>query len=314
MGGSPASGCMLCPRGCGADRSREEGRCGGGALPRVARAALHAWEEPCISGSRGSGAVFFSGCPLGCCFCQNRTISAGNFGAEVSLERLEEIFLSLQAQGAHNLNLVSAGQYLPQVVQVLERVKDRLSIPVVYNTGGYETVEALRRLEGLVDVYLPDLKFFDPQVARRYADAPDYFPVASAAILEMYRQTGPLVLDEEGLLRRGLVVRHLVLPGNRRDSEQILRWLAANLPLDGFYLSLMRQFTPDPESPYKELRRRVATGEYRPLAELAGELGFSGFTQGRESAVGAYTPSFALEGVLEDGPAGGPPQKEEEKP
>ena len=195
--------CTLCPRACGTDRTAGPGLCGPGELPRLARAALHRWEEPCVSGTRGSGAVFFSGCPLGCCFCQNRAISSGNRGAEVSPERLEEIFLELQDQGAHNLNLVSAGQYLPQVARVLGRVRGRLRIPVVYNTGGYERAEALRQLDGLVDVYLPDLKFYDPALAARYAAAPDYFPVAAAAIGEMLRQTGPVELDEEGLIRRG---------------------------------------------------------------------------------------------------------------
>ncbi len=297
--------CTLCPRACGADRTAGPGLCGAGELPRLARAALHRWEEPCVSGTRGSGAVFFSGCPLGCCFCQNRAISSGNRGAEVSPERLEEIFLELQDQGAHNLNLVSAGQYLPQVARVLGRVRGRLRIPVVYNTGGYERAEALRQLDGLVDVYLPDLKFYDSALAARYAAAPDYFPVAAAAIGEMLRQTGPVELDEEGLIRRGVMVRHLVLPGGRGDSEQILRWMAGHLPLSDIRLSLMWQYTPDADSPHKELRRRVATGEYRPLAELAAELGFQGYLQERSSARESYTPAFDLEGVLRRA-SGGP--------
>ena len=191
--------CTLCPRECGAYRTTGRGRCGAGALPRLARAALHRWEEPCISGSdpaRGSGAVFFSGCPLRCCFCQNEKISSGGFGKEIPVSRLAEIFLELQEAGAWNINLVSAAQYLPQVIEALEQTRGRLEIPVVYNSGGYEKAESLRLLEGLVDIYLPDLKFMDPALAEACAGAPDYFAVASAAILEMARQTGPLRLGD----------------------------------------------------------------------------------------------------------------------
>lgn len=289
--------CTLCPRRCGADRSTSQGRCGAGSLPRLARAALHFWEEPCISGESGSGAVFFSGCPLGCCFCQNRPISVGNFGKEVSVERLAEIFLELQQQGAQNLNLVSAAQYTPQVLEAVSLVRSHLQIPVVWNSGGYECCETLKMLEGLVDIYLPDLKFCDPMLAKRYANAPDYFEVASVAILEMHRQRPLLQLDEAGMLQKGVIVRHLVMPGGREDSRRILHWLAENLPLESFYLSLMRQYTPDVQSPYKELRRPVASGEYRPLAELAAELGFQGYTQDRASSKKEYTPSFDLTGI-----------------
>lgn len=292
--------CTLCPRECGADRRRGPGRCGAGALPRLARAALHRWEEPCISGDdprRGSGTVFFSGCPLGCCFCQNDAISRGNFGAEVTVSRLAKIFLELQDQGAWNINLVSAAQYLPQVIEALDLAGKRLTIPVVYNSGGYEKPESLRLLEGYVDIYLPDLKFYDPALAEGCAGAPDYFAVASAAIPEMFRQTGPLDQDQSGMLRRGVMVRHLVLPGQRKDSERLLRWLAGALPVGEIYLSLMSQYTPYRPMPVKALDRRVATFEYEWVREVADRLGFSGYGQERTSAKEEYTPPFDLEGV-----------------
>lgn len=292
--------CTLCPRECGADRTRKQGRCGAGMLPRLARAALHRWEEPCISGSepeRGSGTVFFSGCPLGCRFCQNAPISLENFGREVTVSRLGEIFLELQEQGAWNLNLVSAAQYLPQVVEALDLVRGRLGIPVVYNSGGYEKVESLRLLEGYVDIYLPDLKFMDPALGTDCADAPDYFAVASAAILEMVRQTGSLQMGEDGMLRRGVIIRHLVLPGERKDSERLLRWLAQAVPVEDIFLSLMSQYTPCRPMERKALNRRLSTFEYNWVRDIAQGLGFSGFGQERSSAREEYTPPFDLTGV-----------------
>lgn len=292
--------CRLCPRECGADRTKEQGRCGGGSLPRLARAALHQWEEPCLSGSdpaRGSGTVFFSGCPLGCCFCQNYAISQGNFGKEVTVKRLARIFLELQEAGAWNLNLVSATQYAPWVIRALDRVKGRLNIPVVWNSGGYEKVETLEMLKGYVDVWLPDLKFHDPALGDACAGAPDYFPRACAAIEEMYRQAGSLEWGEDGMLRRGLVVRHLVLPGFRKDSEKLLRWLAEAIPPQDFLLSLMSQYTPYRQALVKSLNRRVATFEYNWVRDLAQELGFQGYGQERTSAKEEYTPPFDLAGV-----------------
>ncbi len=293
-------GCGLCPRECGVERGVGVGFCGGGGVPRVARAALHRWEEPCISGedlARGSGTVFFSGCPLKCSFCQNHLLSHENFGREVTVSRLAGIFLELQEAGAWNLNLVTATHYAPQVVEALELAGERLTIPVLWNSGGYEKPETLKLLEGHVDVYLPDLKFYDPALAEDCAGAPDYFSRASAAILEMYRQTGPLRLDGSGMLCRGLMVRHLVLPGERRDSELLLRWLAEHLPVDGFYLSLMSQYTPCRPCSRKALNRRISTFEYQWVRELAQELGFSGYGQDRASAREEYTPPFDLTGV-----------------
>ena len=290
--------CNLCPRACGANRTVGQGPCGGGAHVKLARAALHFWEEPCISGTRGSGTVFFSGCPLRCCFCQNYPISTGNFGKEVPVERLAAIFLELQAQGAHNINLVTATHYAPWVLEALRLARPALQLPVVYNSGGYERPETLRMLEGAVQVYLPDLKYRDGGLSARYSGAPDYFPQASRAILEMYRQVGPLQMGEDGTLQRGLVVRHLVLPKAWRDSVALLEWLADALPLDGFYLSLMSQYTPNGQSSaFPELGRRVSTYEYNRVLSRAQELGFSGFLQERTSAKGEYTPPFQLEGV-----------------
>lgn len=290
--------CTLCPRRCGADRSREEGLCGGGPRLRLARAALHMWEEPCISGTRGSGTVFFSGCALGCVFCQNAAISHRRYGVELSVERLVEIFLELQAQDAHNLNLVTAGHYVPWVVEALEQAKPRLTIPVVWNSSGYELPETLRLLAGLVDIYLPDLKYLDNDRAAVYSHAPDYPQIATAAIDEMLRQTGPCLLDADGLLRRGTLIRHLVLPAGKADSlavvEQIAqRWAPAAM------VSLMSQYTPQfYDGSRKELRRRVSSLEYNAVVERAAELSLQGFMQQREAATSDYTPDFNLQGVL----------------
>ena len=234
--------CRLCPRVCGADRTSGQGDCGGGNQVRVARAALHFWEEPCISGQNGSGTVFFSGCPLRCCFCQNGKISAGNFGKEISVNRLAEIFLMLQAQGAHNINLVNPTHYLPWVRDALQLA--RLRVPVVWNSGGYERAEALRAMEGLVDIYLPDLKYAGSVRAERYSGASDYWAAATKAIREMHRQTGKPVWDASGLLRKGVVIRHLVLPKGVQDAAAVLDWIAGTFLPGEVLVSLMSQYTP----------------------------------------------------------------------
>lgn len=290
--------CRLCPRRCGADRTRERGFCGGGAGARVARAALHPWEEPCLSGTEGSGAVFFSGCPLRCRFCQNYEISEGNFGRDISVSRLADIFLELQRQGAHNINLVSPTPYVPWILEALDAAKPDLSVPVVYNTGGYESADTLRALDGRANVYLPDLKYKDDALAARYSDAPGYFGFASRAVLEMYRQTGPAVFDGRGLMRRGLLIRHLALPGAYRDSIAILEWIAANLPPEAIRVSLMSQYTPMRRSAgHPELDRRLTTFEYEKVTDAAAKLGLIGYVQRRESADAAFTPPFDLTGV-----------------
>lgn len=290
------SKCTLCPRQCGADREAGElGYCQMGGEIRVARAALHPFEEPPISGSRGSGTVFFCGCSLRCVFCQNKVISrAETEGRAVTPCELSEIFLRLQDEGAHNVNLVTPTHFLPGIREALLLAKNSLRIPVVYNTSGYERVEILQTLEGLVDVYLPDMKYASSELAARYSAAPDYPEVAIKAICEMYRQTGAVIFDEDRLLRRGVVVRHLVLPGSREDSVKVLELLAKHLPTDGILISLMSQYTPEfaADCDFPPLKRRLTTFEYQTVVKAAERLGLDGFIQQRSSASAAYTPDF----------------------
>ena len=289
-------GCELCPRRCGIDRTVGEiGICGQGTEMRIARAALHPFEEPSVSGTRGSGTVFFVGCSLGCVFCQNRRISRSQeTGETVTPDELSEIFLRLEGEGAHNINLVTPTHFADGVIEALTRVKARLTIPVLYNTSGYERVETLRRLEGLVDIYMPDFKYADSTLAETLSSAPDYPQVAEAALLEMYRQVGAYELNEEGLLRRGLLVRHLVLPGFRKDSMAVLDRLAALFPKRDILLSLMSQYTPDfaDDASVSSLHRRLTRFEYETVAERVQTLGFEGYLQEKSSASAAYTPDF----------------------
>lgn len=288
--------CTLCPRRCGAERTETEGHgfCGMPAGLRVARAALHLWEEPPLSGTRGSGTVFFSGCTLRCCYCQNREISAGGFGRAVTTGRLREIFEELIAQGAHNINLVTPTHFLPWILPALE---PKLPVPVVYNCGGYESVETLRLLEGKADVYLPDLKYADAALAARLSAAPDYFPAATAAIREMFRQTGPYVM-EDGLLKRGVMIRHLVLPGQLDNTRRCIDWVAQTFSPGQVLFSLMSQYTPQPGSE-GPLGRHVTAGEYRSAVDYMKNCGITdGFTQERTAAREEYTPPFDLTGVL----------------
>lgn len=291
--------CNLCPRECGVDRKAKSGFCRCADRIKVARAALHFWEEPCISGSKGSGAVFFSGCTLRCCYCQNAQISSGGFGKEISVRRLAEIFLELQQKGAHNINLITATQYLLQVQKALDMARPELHIPVVYNCGGYERIETIRALRGYADVFLPDFKYFSSELSWNYSKAKDYFEVASAAVKEMISQTGSPVFDENGIMQKGVVIRHLVIPGARKDSFQILKWISENLPKDKFLLSLMSQYTPAlKNTEYKALNRRITTFEYESVVEEAIRLGLTGgFMQEKSSAKEEYTPPFDLEGV-----------------
>ena len=291
-------GCTLCPRLCRVPRSRRAGFCGASGDLRAARAGLHLWEEPCISGTRGSGAVFLSGCPLRCCFCQNHDISLENKGKNITVRRLSEIFLELEDQGAHTLNLVSPTPYIPQIREALSLTKEKRSLPVVYNTGGYERVESLKLLEGLVDVYLPDLKFKNQELSKRYAGAEDYFDTAAKAILEMFRQTGPAVFNDEGIMLRGVLIRHLVLPGAYRDSFDVLGWIKENFAPESIRISLMSQYTPGYRSqPFPELNRRLTSFEYNKAAEYALSLGLNGYVQEKSSAEKSYTPSFQMEGL-----------------
>ncbi len=290
--------CTLCPRRCAAPRTPESGagRCGMPSSPVIARAALHTGEEPCISGTRGSGTVFFSGCPLGCVYCQNRPISHGRFGKTVSPARLSEIFRELEAQGAHNINLVNPTHFIPAILAALEQYHP--AIPIVYNSSGYEQVETLRLLEGAVDVYLPDLKYIDSDLSARLSGAPDYFEYAAPAILEMARQTGPMALDGEGIARRGTMVRHLLLPGHTRNTIAVLDWLQENKP-EGVWLSPMFQYTPvNPQVPDPALTRRVTARECRKVWDAMLERDLTdGYVQDRASAGLAYIPAFDLTGV-----------------
>lgn len=289
--------CTLCPRKCGADRTRTAGLCGGGARVKAARAALHHWEEPCLSGTRGSGTVFFSGCSLGCIYCQNYPISAQNFGKELSVEELAEVFRRLAAQGAHNLNLVTATHYRPWVQQALH-IADT-GLPVVWNTGGYETIEAVDALKGDVDIYLTDVKYASSELGRTCSNAPDYFDVALAAAKRMIEQVGPPVFDADGLLQRGVIVRHLALPGCVDDSLAVLRALAEELPRGEFLVSVMSQYTPFYKAKdQKPFSRRISTYEYRKVVNAAVELGLTdGYMQEKSSAKEEYTPPFDLEGL-----------------
>jgi len=287
--------CNLCPRRCGVLRTETggEGWCRQPSVPVVARAGLHFWEEPTISGTRGSGTVFFTGCVLGCVFCQNGKISHDHFGKAVSVPRLREIFQELVAQGAHNINLVSP---TPYALAIREALAQPLPVPVVWNTGGYERVETLKTLEGRVQIWLPDLKYADSDLASRYSGAPDYFQVATAAIREMYRQVGDYVL-EDGLLKRGVVIRHLMLPGALSNTKAVMDWVAETFRPGQVLFSLMAQYTPQPGAEGL-LARRVTKMEYRAAMAYMENLGIvDGYCQDADSAQAEYTPDFDLTGV-----------------
>lgn len=282
--------CDLCPRKCLVDRKKgEKGICGQTENLKVARAALHFWEEPCISGDAGSGAVFFSGCSLHCVFCQNENIANGTVGKEISLERLVDIFLELQEKRANNINLVTPGHFVPQIVKALDQArKEGLTLPVVYNTSSYETVDTIKMLEGYVDIYLPDFKYMSPVLSKKYSHAPDYAEVAKAAIAEMVRQTGKAVFvngDEDNLILSGTIVRHLTLPGCMADSMQIVKYLHDTYG-DKIYISIMNQFTPLSNlEKYPELNRRITDEEYETLVDYAIDIGIeNGFIQEGDTA------------------------------
>lgn len=294
--------CRLCPRMCGADRSRgQTGFCGMDGKLRVARAALHMWEEPCISGTAGSGTVFFSGCTLRCIFCQNYEIAAGAYGMEITDKRLAEIFIELQQKGAANINLVTPTHYMPHIVRALKMAKtadEPLKIPVVYNTGGYECVERLRELDGLVDIYMPDFKYMDSILAARYSKAPDYPARAGEALKEMVRQTGAPVFFENGMMKSGVIVRHLMLPGQLMDSKHIVRYLYETYG-DSIYISLMSQYTPLAQVAHiPELNLTVKRKSYEKLIDYAIDLGVTNaFIQEGEAAKESFIPPFNGEGI-----------------
>ena len=298
--------CTLCPRACGANRAAGAvGVCGAGDTLRVARAALHHWEEPCLSGdpeaATGSGTVFFSGCTLRCCYCQNFPISQQGVGKEISAARLSEIFLELQQGGAKNINLVTATQFLPWVTEALDTARARgLRLPIVYNTGGYETVETVQALSGYVDIWLADFKYASSAVSAELSAAADYPAVAEAALRQMLLQTGAPVYDADGYLQRGVIVRHLALPGHTQDSLAVLQTLARlrEETATPFVPSLMSQFTPFYKAAEHGLGRRITSYEYRKVIDEAVRLGLTdGYMQEKSSAREEYTPPFDLQGV-----------------
>ena len=293
--------CKLCPRACGVDRAAgQKGYCGvSGKTVRVARAALHMWEEPCISGDKGSGTVFFGGCPLRCVYCQNRDIARAGAGREITEERLSEIFLELQAKGAANINLVTPTHYTPQIVQAVGNAREKgLALPIVYNCSGYESVETLKLLEGIADVYLTDFKYMESETAARYSHAPDYPDVAKAALAEMVCQQPEAFFDEAGMMRRGVIVRHLLLPGHLKNAEAVVKYVH-EIYGNQVYLSLMNQYTPMPGMErWPELNRRVTKREYEKLLDFALELGVEdGFIQEGKTAEESFIPPFDCEGV-----------------
>lgn len=293
MGADILKSCTLCPRRCGIDRTRSKGFCGEGDVVRIARAEKHMWEEPCISGDKGSGTVFFSGCCLRCCFCQNFEISAQGKGFELTVSELAQTFLRMQDMGAHNVNLVSPTHFVPQIVKALELLGGQLKIPVVYNCGGYENVQTLKMLGGRVKIFLPDVKYFDSELSRRYSAAADYFTAAMAALQEMIEIAGKPEFDEHGIMQSGVIVRHLVLPNHRHDSIRLVNELAQRFGTDKFLISLMSQFVPMYKAfEHKELSRRTSTFEYNSVADEVRRLGFEGYFQQRDSASEGFVPTF----------------------
>lgn len=284
--------CNLCPRECGVSRENSQniGVCGVTDSIRISRAALHHFEEPCISGENGSGTVFFSGCPLKCVYCQNKEISLGCKGEEISINKLKEIFRKLIKEGAHNINLVTPTHFAPKIADALE---EKLPVPVVYNCGGYEKVETLKTLEGKVDVYLPDLKYSDNLLAVKYSKAPNYFETATNAILEMYRQVGDYVIDERGIMQKGVVIRHLMLPNNLENTYGVIEWVADSFKKGNVKFSLMSQYTPLEQYPFPELNQRVTREEYQKAVDYMLLCGIKdGYTQEQASADAKYIPDF----------------------
>lgn len=292
--------CLLCPRKCGINRSTgQTGVCGVSSEIKVARAALYYWEEPCISGKKGSGAVFFSGCSLHCVFCQNREISDGKAGKVISKERLSDIFMELAVKGANNINLVTPGQYIPDIVWAVNDAKSRgMKLPIIYNTSGYENVTELKLLEGIVDVYLPDFKYMDSTLSARYSRAKDYPSVAKQALSEMVRQQPDVVIDDAtGLIQKGVIVRQLLLPGHVNDAKAVLKYLYDTYH-DHVYISMMSQFTPIALKDYPEINRTVTRREYERLVDYALKIGITNaFIQEGDVAKDSFIPAFDCEGV-----------------
>lgn len=296
------SDCALCPRNCHVNRFTNKGFCGCSENIVLARAALHFWEEPCISGTKGSGTVFFGGCNLKCVFCQNHEIAIGTTGKVVSIERLSEIFLSLQEQGANNINLVTPTPYIPQIASALKMSKENgLCVPIVYNTGGYESVSSLKLLDGLIDIYMPDMKYYDSTLAREYSKAENYFDVCCSALKEMVRQVGAPVFEEidgQLLMKKGVIVRHLLLPGETKNAKKILRYLKETYH-DLIYISVMSQYTPLPHVAHIEaLSRKVSSEEYKRVLDFCEKLNLTNvYIQEGECAKESFIPPFDETGL-----------------
>jgi len=292
--------CVLCPRECHVDRTAgQTGYCKATDALVVARAALHMWEEPCLSGEEGSGTVFFSGCALGCVYCQNHNIAKGLAGKQITIERLAEIFLELQAKGANNINLVTPSHYVPQIIASITIARSRgLRLPIVYNCSGYEKADTLKHLEGYVDVYLSDLKYMSPEPAAKYSHCPDYFAVAAKALEEMVRQQPKPIFDQRGMMQKGVIVRHLTLPGYLEDSKKIIQYLYEAYG-DKIYISIMNQYTPViKHTAYPELNKRITEEEYDELVNYAVAIGVeNGFIQEGDTALESFIPEFNGEGV-----------------
>lgn len=292
--------CMLCPRNCGADRTKTTGFCGQSDKLYAARASLHMWEEPCISGESGSGTVFFTGCNLGCVYCQNREIANEHIGFEITAERLAEIFLEQQDRGANNINLVTPTHYAPHIIRALDMVRGKLlKIPVLYNCGGYESVETLKMLEGYIDIYMPDFKYMDGEIAKKYSNAADYPEAAKAEVAEMVRQTGKCRFDENGIMQRGTLVRNLVLPSYTENSKQVIEYIY-NTYGGSIYMSIMNQYTPMQNiKAYPELNRTVTAAEYDAVVDFAVELGVeNAFVQEGGAVSESFIPLFDGEGIV----------------
>lgn len=292
--------CSICPRNCRIDRTKGQiGYCQSGHEIKAALASVHMWEEPPISGSCGSGTIFFSGCNLRCVFCQNYTISSENSGKTISTERLSEIMLEQQARGVHNINLVTATHFIPSIIKAVQKAKNNgLKIPIVYNTGGYEKVESIKMLEGTVDIYLPDIKYFSSELSLKYSGASDYFSYASEAVLEMYHQTGNNIYDDNGIMKSGVIIRHMIMPSHREDSYKVLDWIRDNIGTEAC-VSLLSQYTPAYNAEkYKEINRKLMSLEYTRVIEHFFDIGLkNGFMQEKSSAESKYTPIFDLSGL-----------------
>lgn len=289
--------CELCGFRCKVNRNEKYGVCKCGVLPKLALVSKHMWEEPCISGKNGSGTIFFSGCNFSCVFCQNYKISQENYGKEITIERLAEIFLEQQSRGVNNINLVSPTPYVKVIIEALKIAKSKgLNIPIIYNTNGYDTVETIKLLEGYVDVYLPDLKYFDGAVAKKYSKCNNYFEIASKAILEMYKQVGNPVFDEKGIITRGLIIRHLVLPGNIMQTKKVLEWIKKELPKD-IYISIMAQYFPTYKAREDDtINRKITSNEYERVIDML-DYFENGYIQELGEHEEEYVPNFDLSNI-----------------